>query len=298
MKIITYANQKGGSGKTTGVQLAANILSAAPFNKKILVLDLDPQLSTYKSSKESLRQNPTNPHYDILAITLQDANILIQNLHKMFCFDEFVGENGLTGLNTKIERKVSLPGKVDIIAENQILYLFKNNLSYLDAYDLILIDLPGTLVSNQEIAGPLLLSDMVVVPFKATDKDVASTLTFMDVIYALKKVRKSKGLDQIIFTYINEHKLTTDYRKVKKLLDHFKNNGVHTSNVNLSNRKVYATIDTVGKSIFQTAINAIATKNINQNLEIKNFTKELINLLAELENLTGTVDLSLTSKII
>jgi len=291
MNIITFANQKGGSGKTTGIQLTANILSQEPFNKRILVFDLDPQMSTYLSRQESLKIAGTNPKYDILALEIADSKKMIENLHKPFSFDEDFDENlNKDVCNTKITRVVSLPGQVDKIAKDQKLFLFKNNISFLDSYDIILIDLPGTLVSNQEIAGPLIFSDVVIVPFKPTDKDVASTLTFMDVLFSLRKVRQSKGLDQIIFSYINEHNRTTDYRKVKKLLDHFEKQDVLTSSINISNRKIYSSIDTTGSSIYLKALKENGGKNINQNAEIKKFTKELSQILDKMKNMKTTID--------
>ena len=42
-KIISVATQKGGVGKTTTVVNLAHALSKAPLNRKVLVVDLDPQ---------------------------------------------------------------------------------------------------------------------------------------------------------------------------------------------------------------------------------------------------------------
>lgn len=53
-KIITFGNQKGGTGKTTCTVLAANALSNAPFNFDLTVLDCDPQQSIIESRKTDL----------------------------------------------------------------------------------------------------------------------------------------------------------------------------------------------------------------------------------------------------
>lgn len=44
-RIVIFGNQKGGSGKSLCTILCANALSTAPFNKRVLVLDCDPQFS-------------------------------------------------------------------------------------------------------------------------------------------------------------------------------------------------------------------------------------------------------------
>jgi chromosome partitioning protein len=43
MKILSFANQKGGEGKSAVTKLTAGALSMAPFNLKILIIDADTQ---------------------------------------------------------------------------------------------------------------------------------------------------------------------------------------------------------------------------------------------------------------
>ncbi|MDR1544667.1 MAG: ParA family protein [Prevotellaceae bacterium] len=43
MKILSFANQKGGEGKSALTKLTAGALSMAPFNLKVLVIDADTQ---------------------------------------------------------------------------------------------------------------------------------------------------------------------------------------------------------------------------------------------------------------
>lgn len=47
-KIITFANQKGGAGKSTLTALTAGWLSSDPYNKNILVIDADEQGSLFQ----------------------------------------------------------------------------------------------------------------------------------------------------------------------------------------------------------------------------------------------------------
>ncbi len=50
-KIIMFGNMKGGIGKSTATLLASTALAQPPFNKKVLVLDLDRQGSLIELRK-------------------------------------------------------------------------------------------------------------------------------------------------------------------------------------------------------------------------------------------------------
>lgn len=69
-KIITFGNQKGGTGKTTCTVIAANALSNKPFNFDLTVLDCDPQQSIIESRKMDLIGNES-----ILPYRVESSNL-------------------------------------------------------------------------------------------------------------------------------------------------------------------------------------------------------------------------------
>ena len=57
-KIISVATSKGGQGKSTTCVLLATTLSGEPFNKKVCIVDADPQKSIYNQRDFDLKNNP------------------------------------------------------------------------------------------------------------------------------------------------------------------------------------------------------------------------------------------------
>jgi cellulose biosynthesis protein BcsQ len=68
-KIILFGNQKGGVGKTTLTALCANALSAEPFNRRVCVVDIDPQQSLIRRRLSDIQNSEVIPPYPLEAKT-------------------------------------------------------------------------------------------------------------------------------------------------------------------------------------------------------------------------------------
>ena len=96
-KIISFANQKGGVGKSTLTSLAAAALACEPFNYSVYVADIDQQQSLISRRLADLRNNDIIPPFSL------EFNTLSQLLSKIDALDK---EYDFVFIDT--------PGKLDI----------------------------------------------------------------------------------------------------------------------------------------------------------------------------------------
>lgn len=282
IKTISVASQKGGCGKTTCVQVGANILSAPPFGFRILVMDLDSQMSTYITRQNDLAHSSEIPAYDILTMDVDGyLELMTKHADSKLNFQAGVDQKGRIVYNTGIDRTIDLPNGKIKKAENQLLYNFDITKTLKENYDLILIDLPGSLTTIDDVGEAIYQSDALIIPYKPSVKDYLSLSTFLDVVDSIRTIREDDGHKQIIFSYINEYSNTSNYTEMKKMDKDFDKYKVVRSKINLRNRKTYLNMDTMSKSIFQKA-QIEKNTNVNENIEIKKFTYELIEVLEKI----------------
>lgn len=196
-KVISFINLKGGVGKTTLLVATAEIL-AKEHDKKVLVIDLDPQTNA-----------------TVLLISQEEWKIANQNnrtLHQLF-LDELEGSNAFN-INKSIIRNVSnigetgiknldlLPSSIDLIdicdeiaglnQDHRLIKVLKEQLNKIgNKYDYILVDCPPNL--GAITMSGIYLSNYYIVPVIS---DTLSTYGLTQIINKIdKKAREIKRFD-------------------------------------------------------------------------------------------------------
>lgn len=169
MKIISIANRKGGVGKTTTTINIATALAA--INKKVLVLDFDPQ-GNATTSLGIVKNKNQKSSYDILIGKCSAEEAIV---------------------NTDISQFDIIPSAPDLAAAEIELvdikdreFMLKKALNRLDGiYDYILIDCPPSL--NLITINALVCSQSVMVPLQCEFLALEGLADLMKNINAIKR---------------------------------------------------------------------------------------------------------------
>jgi len=208
-EIISIINQKGGVGKTTTtINLAAGL---ALQNKKILVVDLDPQgnattglgLSNSESSEETIYAvlNGTKKFFDVIKKTkFKNLDLISSNVD-------------LSGL----EVETAGDSKRAFILKEQISAYFKDSN---DFYEYILIDCPPSLSLLTVMA--LVVSNSLVVPLQTEFFALEGLTQLMKTIDRVKvNLNQNLKIKGILLTmYDKRNKLSSQVEREAR--DYFK----------------------------------------------------------------------------
>ena len=209
MQIISIINQKGGVGKTTTViNLAAGL---AKQEKKILVIDLDPQGNATTGLGLSNLQNSSDTIYGVLNGTRT--------------FSEVIKKTEVVNLDI-ITSNVDLSGlEVETASDNERAFILKVKLAaYLndsrELYDYILIDCPPSLSLLTVMA--LVSSHSLVVPLQTEFFALEGLTQLMKTIERIKvNLNPELKIRGILLTmYDKRNKLSAQVEKEAR--DYFK----------------------------------------------------------------------------
>lgn len=149
MQVISFANQKGGVGKTTSALNCATSLGV--LGKRVLLLDLDPQANSTSAlgiSKSSVKHSI----YDVLSGKAKDIfSAIIQTKYKNL---SIIPSNMALA---SIEAELSLQGGREVYLKDIITRLKKT-----DEFDYIIIDCPPSL--GMITVNALVASNSLIIP--------------------------------------------------------------------------------------------------------------------------------------
>ncbi|MDU5109880.1 MAG: AAA family ATPase [Clostridium sp.] len=228
---ISFINLKGGVGKTTLTVAVAEILSIE-FNKKVLVIDLDPQTNAtvllISQEEWEKRNNENRTIHQLFFDKIENTNV--------FDINEAIISN-VSNIKNKDGNLDLLPSSIDLIditdeisalnRNNRIIDIINSELQkkdvndkrVVDKYDYILIDCPPNL-GGITMCG-VYISNYYIIPVLP---DTLSTYGLKQVINKIeKKTREIKRLDKdynikALGVAINRYRDTKGYNRIKDSL--------------------------------------------------------------------------------
>ena len=216
MQIISVINQKGGVGKTTTViNLAAGL---SQQNKKILVIDLDPQGNATTGLGLSNMENSSDTIYGVLNGTKEVFDVIKKTQFENL--DLVTSNVDLSGLEVETADDVNRA----FILKHKLASYLNNSRGF---YDYILIDCPPSLSLLTVMA--LVCSDSLLVPLQTEFFALEGLTQLMKTIERIKiNLNPDLKIRGILLTmYDKRNKLSSQVEKEAR--DYF-------------NKKVYSTV--------------------------------------------------------
>jgi len=193
--VIAFANNKGGSGKTTS---CANVAySLAKLGRKVLVVDGDMQLNLTLSFFEEDR---------VIAFATGEEN-LYAAIKKQADLAEYIVSTQYENLDLIPSSTLMSQIEFDLFTMWQREMILKNGLSKVREsrkYDYILIDAPPTL--GGWVMNILCAADYVVMPVEASPWGLFGVANMFDFLESVKKLNPEMSLLGIVITKVDIRK--------------------------------------------------------------------------------------------
>ncbi len=213
-KIIAFANQKGGVGKTTSaVNVAASL---GVLGKRVLLVDLDPQGNS-TSGVGIMKKNLKHTVRDLLLSDNSDGS----------CSAAADGAAKNSTVQTKFRNLAVIPSTIalagaefDLFSLDNSEYALKNSLSAVsDDYDYIIIDCPPSL--GMLTVNALAAADGVVIPMQCEFYALEGLSQLMITIGRIKqRFNRSLSVTGILITMYNGRLLLTS-QVINELKKHY-----------------------------------------------------------------------------
>ena len=176
MNIITVGNFKGGVGKTT-VSTLLSYIASENYNKKVLLIDFDPQGNATQIMKR------TYPEF-------KEESLSFINMLKSGNIDESIIR--LTSNLSLLPADSSLANLSDIISKTDILkkrYILKNVVEKIEKiydFDYVFIDVPPT-INSDFTNNAVYASNYILMVFQTQQSAYESSLSFVNFLRDRKK---------------------------------------------------------------------------------------------------------------
>ena len=194
-RVIAFANNKGGSGKTT---TCSNVGAAlAGFGKKVLIIDAD------------MQQNLTLSYFDeekALGFAESGKNIYTA-IKEEKELDGFISETGIEGLDIIPSSPLMSAIEYELFTKWQREFILKKCLERTRArgyYDYILIDSPPTL--GGWVMNIMCASDFIVIPVEASPWGLFGLANMFDFLGQVKNLNPRLEVMGIAITKADERK--------------------------------------------------------------------------------------------
>lgn len=205
MKTIIFLNNKGGVGKTASVTTVAHMM-AEKYNKKVLLIDLDPQMNSTMMYSEIDFINIFNRIYkgELGSETKSIETLMLDrnaDIHECILHTDYDNLDIIPSCLTLSEAEERIKG--DVIAPQQL--KLKKHLSKIeDEYDYCIIDTSPSL-SIINING-LVAADELYVPLRCDGGSLLGVSIIMNILNVVKESNPKLNMGGMFFTQWNGRK--------------------------------------------------------------------------------------------